>query len=57
MGCAVRLKAPVFTDLPFGHVPTKVCLPVGTKVSLVVEDREALILWAHQRAFLHRFLK
>ena len=43
-----QIKAPVLTDLPFGHVPTKVCLPVGKKVSLVVEDREALILWAHE---------
>ena len=43
-----QIKAPVLTDLPFGHIPTKVCLPVGKKVSLVVEDREALILWAHE---------
>jgi len=42
-----QLKTPVLTDLPFGHVQTKVCLPVGKKVSLVVENREALILWAH----------
>jgi muramoyltetrapeptide carboxypeptidase len=42
-----QIKAPVLTDLPFGHVQTKVCLPVGKKVSLVVEDREALILWVH----------
>lgn len=43
-----QLKVPVLTDLPFGHVPTKVCLPVGAHVSLVVEDRDALLLWAHQ---------
>lgn len=42
-----QLKVPVLTDLPFGHVPTKVCLPVGKTVSLVVEGREALLLWAH----------
>ncbi|MEY4363897.1 MAG: hypothetical protein RLZZ24_1249 [Pseudomonadota bacterium] len=42
-----QLKIPVLTDLPFGHVGTKVCLPVGQKVSLVVEDRDALLLWAH----------
>jgi muramoyltetrapeptide carboxypeptidase len=40
-------KVPVLTDLPFGHVPTKVCLPVGQKVSLLVENRDALLLWAH----------
>lgn len=42
-----QIKAPVLTDLPFGHVVTKLCLPVGQKVSLVVEDRDALLLWAH----------
>lgn len=42
-----QLKVPVLTDLPFGHVATKVCLPVGAKVSLVVEERDALLLWAH----------
>jgi muramoyltetrapeptide carboxypeptidase len=40
-------KVPVLTDLPFGHVPTKVCLPVGRCVSLLVENRDALLLWAH----------
>jgi muramoyltetrapeptide carboxypeptidase len=43
----MQIKAPVLTDLPFGHVATKLCLPVGQKVSLVVEDRDALLLWAH----------
>ena len=40
-------KVPVLTDLPFGHVPTRVCLPVGQRVSLLVENRDALLLWAH----------
>jgi muramoyltetrapeptide carboxypeptidase len=43
-----QIKVPVLTDLPFGHVQTKVCLPVGQAVSLVVEERDALLLWAHQ---------
>ena len=43
----VHTKVPVLTDLPFGHVPTKVCLPVGQRVSLLVENRDALLLWAH----------
>ena len=43
-----QLRIPVLTDLPFGHVPIKVCLPVGARVSLLVEDRDALLLWAHQ---------
>jgi muramoyltetrapeptide carboxypeptidase len=42
-----QIKAPVLTNLPFGHVPTKVLLPVGAKVSLSVEDRDALIYWGH----------
>jgi muramoyltetrapeptide carboxypeptidase len=42
-----QIKTPVLTDLPFGHVPTKLCLPVGQKIDLVVEDHDALLLWAH----------
>jgi muramoyltetrapeptide carboxypeptidase len=42
-----QLKAPVLTGLPFGHVPTKVCLPVGTKVTLAAEGRDAFLLWGH----------
>lgn len=38
-------RTPVLTGLPFGHVPTKVCLPVGAKVQLVVQGRDALIGW------------
>jgi len=42
-----QVKAPVLTGLPFGHVPTKVCLPVGAKVNLAVEGRDAFVLWGH----------
>jgi muramoyltetrapeptide carboxypeptidase len=42
-----QLKISVLADLPFGHVPTKLCLPVGKKIDLVVEERDALLLWAH----------
>jgi muramoyltetrapeptide carboxypeptidase len=42
-----QVKAPVFTGLPFGHVPTKVALPVGAKAHLAVEGREAFVLWGH----------
>jgi muramoyltetrapeptide carboxypeptidase len=38
---------PLLTGLPFGHVPTKVCLPVGRKVSLWVLGRDALLAWGH----------
>ncbi len=43
-----RVKAPVLTGLPFGHVPTKICLPVGATVDLVVEGRDAMLLWGHE---------
>lgn len=36
---------PVLTGLPFGHVPTKVVLPVGRPVDMVVQGREALLFW------------
>jgi muramoyltetrapeptide carboxypeptidase len=42
-----QTKAPVLTGLPFGHVPTKVLLPVGAKVELVTEGRDALMVWGH----------
>ena len=40
-------KVPVLTGLPFGHVPTKVLLPVGRKVDLLVEEGDAMLLWGH----------
>jgi muramoyltetrapeptide carboxypeptidase len=43
-----QVKCPVLTGLPFGHVPTKVCLPVGSKVTLAVEGRDAFLLWGHR---------
>ena len=43
-----QLKVPVFTGLPYGHVATKVALPVGATVHLVVEGRDALLLWGHR---------
>ena len=39
------LKVPVLTGLPFGHVPTKVTLPQGRRVQLLVQGRDALIGW------------
>jgi muramoyltetrapeptide carboxypeptidase len=44
----VQVKAPVFTNLPFGHVATKVALPVGATVHLAVEGRDAFLLWGHR---------
>jgi muramoyltetrapeptide carboxypeptidase len=36
---------PILTGLPFGHVPTKLTLPVGARVQLVVQGRDVLIGW------------
>lgn len=38
-------RRPVLTGLPFGHVPTKVCLPVGARVTLAVQGQDAFIGW------------
>ena len=43
--CAPRRKTPILTGLPFGHVPTKVTLPVGATVRLLVDGRQAFIGW------------
>ena len=43
-----QLKVPVLTGLPFGHVPTKVLLPVGAKVELAAQEREVFMVWGHR---------
>lgn len=43
-----QVKVPVLQNLPFGHVATKVILPVGAKVDLAVEGRDAFLLWGHR---------
>ena len=40
-----QLPVPVLTGLPFGHVPTKVLLPVGARLDLAVSGREAILFW------------
>jgi len=42
-----QLKVPVLTGLPFGHVPTKVLLPVGRRVRRGGQGRGARRLWGH----------
>jgi len=42
-----KIKTPVLTNLPYGHVPTKVLLPVGARTDLSVNSREALLVWGH----------
>jgi muramoyltetrapeptide carboxypeptidase len=36
---------PILTGLPFGHVPTKVTMPFGRKLQLVVQARDVLMGW------------
>jgi muramoyltetrapeptide carboxypeptidase len=38
-------KTPILTGLPFGHVPTKVTMPVGVRVELLVQGRDVLLGW------------
>ena len=38
-------SVPILTGLPFGHVPTKLTLPVGRRVTLLVDGRNVLIGW------------
>ncbi len=40
-----KVRTPILTGLPFGHVPTKVTLPVGARVQLLVDGRDVYIGW------------
>ena len=42
-----QIDIPVLTNLPYGHVATKVLLPVGAQVELSVQGRDALLYWGH----------
>lgn len=48
-----RTRTPVLTGLPFGHVRTKVCLPVGGTVELYVQGREAILGWQSDPRLAH----
>jgi muramoyltetrapeptide carboxypeptidase len=48
-----RTKTPVLTGLPFGHIRTKVCLPVGATVELFVQGREAIVGWQSDARLAH----
>jgi muramoyltetrapeptide carboxypeptidase len=40
-----RTAVPILTGLPFGHVATQVSLPLGRRVQLAVQGREAFVGW------------
>jgi len=42
-----RTRTPILTGLPFGHVSPKLTLPLGRKVTLLVDRRDVLIGWEH----------
>jgi muramoyltetrapeptide carboxypeptidase len=42
-----RTPTPIVEGLPFGHVRTKVMLPVGRRVTLAVSGRDAFVAWGH----------
>jgi muramoyltetrapeptide carboxypeptidase len=46
-------STPILTGLPFGHVPTKVSLPVGARVTLQIQGREVLMGWETSRPHVH----
>ena len=41
------VKVPVICDLPFGHVPLKVCLPFGQSVTLASQGNDVFLFWSH----------
>ena len=48
-----RTRTPILTGLPFGHVRTKVCLPVGRRVDMVVQGRDVIVAWGHDHGHGH----
>lgn len=40
-----QVKTPILTNLPYGHIATKVLLPVGAKTQLLVDGRDAMLFW------------
>jgi muramoyltetrapeptide carboxypeptidase len=42
-----KVDVPIFTNLPYGHVQTKVLLPFGASVDLVGDGRDVLLAWGH----------
>lgn len=47
---AAQLKVSVLEGLPFGHVSTKITLPIGATIDMAMEGREAVLVWGHQHA-------
>lgn len=48
-----QTKTPILTNLPYGHVATKVLLPVGAKADLLAEGRDVMLVWGHLHHHSH----
>jgi muramoyltetrapeptide carboxypeptidase len=44
---ASQTRVPILTGLPVGHVDTVVTLPIGREVRLMVQERDAFLVWEH----------
>ncbi len=42
-----KVGVPIITNLPYGHVQTKIVLPVGKKVDLAVSGKDVMLFWGH----------
>lgn len=40
-----KVNVPILTNLPYGHVQTKVLLPFGAKADLAVSGKDAMLFW------------
>lgn len=48
-----QTKTPLLTNLPYGHVATKVLIPVGAKADLLAEGRDVMLVWGHHHHHHH----
>jgi len=42
-----KVNVPIITNLPYGHVQTKVLLPFGKTADLAVSGKDAMLFWGH----------
>ena len=42
-----RVSTPILDQLPYGHVQTKVLLPIGARVDLSAQGRDVMVAWGH----------
>jgi len=42
-----KVNIPIITNLPYGHVQTKVLLPFGKTADLAVSGKDAMLFWGH----------